>query len=562
MMNKPGFYILLLFSLVAVCWLGGCRGHRNYDNNLTAADAMMRQDVDSALATLSAIQPAGLAHDADRAYHALLLTEARYRCYIPATSDSLINVALDYYERHSEEREKLTRAYIYKGAVMEELGQHREAMQYYKTALSQAASDDYFNQGYIRLRIGNIYRDNLVADSADITMFKEALNYFKQVPDSFYIAVCLNEIGTSYFKNNKVQVMPYLERGLAMARLINATGLESENLRTTAEFQMFSNNPQEIESAKQIAFSLIKNEAQLDDVDGLFMIVVFTLAKQNKTDSATYYLNKVAIDQMSPGSRVLYNRCLGEIARSKGDVMLYQHFYEYSDEIADSIVQNAVQVQLRDTEAEYDNEALKNENLRYKMRLMTSILITALALSLLTIVVMAYHRKLSRRKQQLKDKEDAIERLHSEQAQLSLQLENDKVMNDNLKEAIQNQIEMFARLVEKHRKEFTTDPKEFAKLFEAVYSVSQPDSAFWLGLRAYADSVTDNLVSRTVQAYPELLDTDVQVLSLCCSNLPTTVIMACMGYNDAHSVYNKKRRIAETMGLEDKLDEYIQRRGK
>ena len=120
---------------------------------------------------------------------------------------------------------------------------------------------------------------------------------------------------------------------------------------------------------------------------------------------------------------------------------------------------------------------------------------------------------------------------------------------------------MFTTLVEKHQKQFTTDPKGFAKLFKSVYSVTQPDSTFWTSLHAYADSLTDNLVSRTVQAYPELLDTDVQVLSLCCSNLPTTVIMACMGYNDAHSVYNKKRRIAETMGLDEKLDDYILRLG-
>jgi hypothetical protein len=33
--------------------------------------------------------------------------------------------------------------------------------------------------------------------------------------------------------------------------------------------------------------------------------------------------------------------------------------------------------------------------------------------------------------------------------------------------------------------------------------------------------------------------------------------MACMGYNDVHSVYNKKRRLAESMGLTDKLDDYI-----
>ena len=46
-------------------------------------------------------------------------------------------------------------------------------------------------------------------------------------------------------------------------------------------------------------------------------------------------------------------------------------------------------------------------------------------------------------------------------------------------------------------------------------------------------------------------------LSLCCSNLPTSAIMACLGYNDLHSIYRKKRRLAKKMGLTVKLDDYI-----
>lgn len=33
--------------------------------------------------------------------------------------------------------------------------------------------------------------------------------------------------------------------------------------------------------------------------------------------------------------------------------------------------------------------------------------------------------------------------------------------------------------------------------------------------------------------------------------------MACMGYNDVHSVYNKKRRVAQELGLTCKLEDYI-----
>ena len=33
--------------------------------------------------------------------------------------------------------------------------------------------------------------------------------------------------------------------------------------------------------------------------------------------------------------------------------------------------------------------------------------------------------------------------------------------------------------------------------------------------------------------------------------------MACMGYNDVHSVYNKKRWVAQELGLTCKLEDYI-----
>ena len=557
-MKKPWIYILLLFSLVE---LWSCCGQQNYDKRLTAADSLLKQDVDSALTLLEAISPGSLGHEADRAYHALLLTEARYKCYIPATGDSTVNRALDYYEQHGQEQEKLTRAYVYKGAVMEELGQSREAMRYYKKALSQAAADDYFNQGYIRLRMGNIYRDHLVADSADIMMFKEALTYFKQVPDSFYVLTCLAEIGSSYGKNNPDSVLGYLYRADTLAAALHADQLQAINRIFIAKHLMFSHEANDIDKAKNIALTILRDHQDQDDAEDLLMIAAFTLAKQNKPDSAMLYLNQIDGEFKTPNDMVFYHNCLAEVARARGDIPAYQYHFERADVLADSLEQNDVQKQLRDVETQYDNEALKYENLRYRTRLTISLLVAALALSLMTILLMAYRRKLSRRKQQLKEMEDVIDRLHDEQAQLSRQFENDKVMNDKLKEAIQRQIEMFTTLVEKHQKQVTTDPKGFAKLFKSVYSVTQPDSTFWTSLHAYADSLTDNLVSRTVEAYPELLDTDVQVLSLCCSNLPTTVIMACMGYNDVHSVYNKKRRIAETMGLEDKLDDYILRLG-
>ena len=137
--------ILSILALVAV--VTGCDSAPRYDSRLVAADSLMQPDPDSALALVEAVAPGSLKAEGDRAYRDLLLTQARYRCYITATSDSDINRALDYYRRHDGEREKLTRAYIYKGAVMEEFNHPDSAMLYYKTAEATATPDDYFNLG-------------------------------------------------------------------------------------------------------------------------------------------------------------------------------------------------------------------------------------------------------------------------------------------------------------------------------------------------------------------------------------------------------------------------------
>ena len=267
---------------------------------------MMKRNVDSTLSALEAISPEAFGNEADRAYHSLLLTEARYKCYIPATSDSVINVALDYYERHGQEQGKLTRTYIYKGAVMEELGQHLEAVHYYKKALSQAAADDYFNQGYIRLRMGNIYRDHLVADSADIMMFKEALAFFKQVPDSFYVLTCLTEIGSSYCKNNQDSVLGYLYRADTLAAAIHADQIRAINRVFIAEHLMYSREAKDINRAKNIALSLLREPQDQEIIDDLQMIAAFTLAKQHKLDSARFYLHQLDGVPNTPNERVFY----------------------------------------------------------------------------------------------------------------------------------------------------------------------------------------------------------------------------------------------------------------
>lgn len=553
MKNLIFIVLLPMLALMLSCHDGGV--HR-YDSRLELADSLLRcNDPDGALNLLGSIDGAGMLSVGDRAYHALLLTQAHYRCYADITSDSTINVALDYYKRHDGEREKLTRAYLYKGAVMEVLGDAEEAMFFYKKAKSTVEANDSFNQGYIRLRMANIYRDNLVADSNSIMLYKEALQYFSQLPNTTYMIMCIGEMGClSYVNKDKDSALTYLNRAIDWAVQSNALDEEHEYKMKLSKLLIFSDNAQDIETAKQLALSLNR----LSRNDELQMIASYAFAKQNQLDSASYYMDKVSYDRLNDdGLRVFYDQCLAEIARCSGDFRGYQFHFERANNLADSLVNNETQRKLREVEAKYDNEALKYEALRYKTNWQLSLMGALLAVSALAIALLVLSRKAAQRKRQIASSEDTIEQLRSDAARLSSQLAENQTMNEDLKATIGHQIDTFTQLVEMHYTQFTRFPKKFGELFKKTYSVEQPDVSFWTGIRAYADSICSGIITQTLASHPSLADADVNFLSLCCCDLPTTVIMACMGYNDVHSVYNKKRRVAEALGLKGKLDDYI-----
>ena len=112
-------YLLHIWFVVMILTgvLVGCHRAPEYDSRLTAADKLVYDSAEQAKALLLDINPQEL-NNANRAYYDLLLTQASYISYdsITAKHDSLIDQALNYYQKHDKELEKLTRANIYKGA--------------------------------------------------------------------------------------------------------------------------------------------------------------------------------------------------------------------------------------------------------------------------------------------------------------------------------------------------------------------------------------------------------------------------------------------------------------
>ena len=109
------FLIRILFiSLTFLLTVASCG--RQYDHRLQLADNMMEVYPDSALSLLLSLSPEDIGSRADSALYALLITQAYVKNDMPVSSDSLIDMAVRYYEDKNDE-DKLMRAYFYRGDI-------------------------------------------------------------------------------------------------------------------------------------------------------------------------------------------------------------------------------------------------------------------------------------------------------------------------------------------------------------------------------------------------------------------------------------------------------------
>ena len=130
-------------------------------SKLLQAEALMYTHPDSALQMLEAIPDPEKLTGQEQADYALLLTQARSRCRITATSDSLIRIATDYYQ-HSDDYARKATALYYLSDVYMDMNKYTEAVVPLKQAEEVVEDADakvqsliYSNLGYLNRKSGD-----------------------------------------------------------------------------------------------------------------------------------------------------------------------------------------------------------------------------------------------------------------------------------------------------------------------------------------------------------------------------------------------------------------------
>ena len=602
--------VILLALVVFGAVIPGCRQVPHYDERLTALDSLMRSNPDSVVTVLEALSPNSspargevpvraeegeLTSDYDRAYRDLLLTQARYKAYITATSDSDINRALAYFRAHPADREKLTRAYIYKGAVMDELGHPDSAMLYYKTAETTAAPDDYFNLGYSNLRIAQLYQYFLVNDSAVVQRMKKAASNFSAIGDTGYLITALGTQGAYSKIIGKDSAIAYLSRAIDLARELKSyKGLQYQSKLAGIYFYQG-----DYQQAKDLAMGIVRNHPEKCNEGQFYYYAALSFIQLGHIDSARWLTTIIpkpccAVDSMN------YFNILAELSMADKKYLDYKKYSEIATSIDNGILKASGNIGLSETELKWEakqhiDEIIEEKNNNQAFIIGAIVLLVIImglvAASIVKKLIRRYNERLAELDISLANTkaelEENLKRYETEHHQLRLQLAEQKrkmaTINKKNQEletqrlAISQQVSAIVRyrhaalneLYNGIRVKSNTihDQKRSISLMGLIREIGsrkkisqvQLSESFWDNLRISVDKEFEGIMTFVEQKYPHLTVRERHLFCLLCAGISNQIIKLCMNYYHEVTVSKcKKKLFSERIGMDVKCDEFIE----
>lgn len=145
---------ILIITLAAI----SCGKIKDAHNTLNDIETFINERPDSALTILNSFDTSLLDHKSIWAHHSLLHAQAKDKCYIDETNDSLMTQVVNYYEG-KRDKEKLFKAYYYLGRIQYNAGDYATSMLSYTKAEQLIDEiDDDFIKGLLYAQLGMLHQ--------------------------------------------------------------------------------------------------------------------------------------------------------------------------------------------------------------------------------------------------------------------------------------------------------------------------------------------------------------------------------------------------------------------
>ena len=553
--------IIWIFTVVLITMMSGC-GHQADNSQLVLVDSLLAQSqADEALQILQAINTTSY-NNKDKAYHALLTTQAQYAQHITATEDSAINLAVKYFQGR-DDKEKLARSLLYQGCVNKELGHLDKAITCLRQAEDMAGSDDLRNRAMAKMIMGELYQSQVIgAKTLGASKYREALTLFNILGDKHNQIICLSELGGLYRINKEKEdsALHYINAAIDLAIQEIEPQYVVANFFSRAEYRAARGDYQ---GAKEDAVEAISWKGKIKIHPRIHYTAALAYLHLGRIDSARYYLQH-APEITSVADSIMYYQLLADLARHDRNIEGAINYLNITHNLADSVTMSSMNDKLLEAEKKYDSQHAELENALLSSRLRGTLLglaLLALIAGTLAFLVWRYRNRLKIQQTEYElmksDLDQSMTSLQQMQTMLN-ERETTKKQSEELKSIVDNQIQVVHQLLQWS---YECNETTFARRFNKLMTMRGPDqvgTSYWDNLQSLANELYDNvLVKAQEAANGTLREDEINLIALTCHGFSRTVIMMCMHYTNLRTVSNKKIQIAHKLNV-NTLDEFLQ----
>ena len=350
-MLRTGTPLLPLCLLLLAGLLLGCGNRRPLTPVLNRAEALMEDHPDSAYALLRTIDSTSLAPGEEQARYALLYTQAHDKNYIVQTDDSLIQVAVRYYDSIGRtDRQAL--AYYLWGGVYRDLNRQADALERYLRAadLVQQYNDDYLSSRIFN-NIGYIYFLQKLYDKSDSIYCMTERQAIK-MRDTLLLTDAFAMRGRiALYQKDYNSAETLLLSAYENARILHDTVLQSGIISAISTLYRRTGN---YDSSIQYAKLMLTLQTgrplscrHLSEIGDAYYCA-------GQYDSAVFYFRKVLSPSASYVTRSNVYMRLASIAMKKGNIEEALEMERLHSAYKDSVTLHSQKIQVMETEQEHD----------------------------------------------------------------------------------------------------------------------------------------------------------------------------------------------------------------
>lgn len=280
----------LLLSVIIIVLICSCHKESKYLPLLLKVDSIMYTNPDSAHYLLSSINGTNLQDEETRALYALLQTQANDKKSLPDTNDSLISIAVNYYE-HTSNHNLQSKAYLYLGRVLQENNKIPEAINAYLKALN-SQPNNYITQAQAYDNLAECYENQNFTTKA-LEMYKKSHSINIENKDSSRVIFPLRGLANLYLiKGDITKAIRYYNQALHILKDTNDSIWKSTIYCDMA--RLFHSQKSYAMAYKYInrAFN---DSSPSDDVSAILYWKGAILYGLGRNDSAYYYLKQASL---------------------------------------------------------------------------------------------------------------------------------------------------------------------------------------------------------------------------------------------------------------------------